>query len=259
MKLGAKDRAALYPVLATIGEDWAHSLIAQSLRRDSGAALTTGILALGSFGRSSDAKTLVDYSNRTATAQAAVQALGRVGGSAVVQRLGRGLESKNPVEKLHCAASLWRLGERDKARPVIEEIVTAASEEAQGFKNELADALLDLDDPETTSLVMGLIREMNASDKYTRLSLLRDRSEPEVLEVMRGTVEAHARGRQTADSWAVAYAIEALVRNAPDEALFDQLSVLMREEGVSPYVRVVAAAGMIAIEKAILPAAGEGA
>jgi HEAT repeat protein len=253
MKLGARDRSALYPVLKDIDADWSHALVKRSLAGDSGASLNEGILALGGFGRSGDAEALIEYSNKTATAQSAFQAMGHVGGAGVVQRLERGLKSKNPVERLHSAASLWRLGERETARPAIEEISTSADEAAKGFKTELAWALVDLDDSETNALVAGLIREMDPADKYNLLLQLRDRDQAEVVDLMRATVENHARGDRTAESYSVAYAIEALVRNAPDETLFEQLSALVRDDSVSAYVRLAAAAGVVTVEKTIVP------
>lgn len=258
MKLGAADRAALYMVLSESGEDWAHDLVARNLRRDSGTTRNDGIVALGAFGRSGDAKVLIDYSNDKTTAQAAVRALGHVGGKEAIERLVRGLKSKNQVEKLHCAASLWRLGERDKAREVIESLSASTDESDQGFKTELARALVDLEDPETAQVVLGLMASMEVSDQVFLVAEMRDRADPQVLDFLRQTVADHARGTQTYDSYIVSYAIEALALNAPDEALFDQLAELFRADDVGPYVRIVAAAGAVTVEKSILPPLAEG-
>jgi HEAT repeat protein len=256
MKLGAADRAALYVVLAESGEDWAHDLVARNLRRDSGTTRNDGIVALGAFGRSGDAKALIDYSNDKTTAQAAVRALGHIGGDEAVKRLIRGLKSKNQVEKLHCAASLWRLGEREHAREVIDALSASTDEGDLGFKTELARALIDLEDAETAAVLLGLMAPMDVSDQVYLVAEMRDRDDPQVLDFMRQTVTDRARSNQTYDSYIVTYAIEALVLNAPDEALFDQLTELFRAEDVGRYVRVVAAAGVVTIEKSILPQTG---
>jgi HEAT repeat protein len=229
-------RNEAYAALGEIGQPWATSLLLEGLDNELGEDRQQAITALGRTGDAEVARKIVRFHNTQGLVFATLEALGALGNPDSAPAAEAMVAHEEKTVRVYAAAALWRLGDAEKAVPVLEPLL---EDEDPMLRDLLAEQLAPIEAPQAREWLARLAAD---PDKQVRLSALRSlAAEPSAEDV---PVFLRATGDEDYEVATVALgALAMLGLPAENKA---QIEPLLDSD--NPYVALSAANALLTLE-----------
>ena len=240
-RLGSEDaavRGEAYTVLGELRQAWATRMLAEGLGQERGELRQPAVAALGRTGDPAMAAEIVPFVNTRGLVFASLEALGDLGnpdGASAVESMAANAE---PVVRAYAAAALWKLGRKDAAVAIVNELVHSSD---PTIRRVLADQLGSVDDPDAWGHLVALAADSNKEVRVEALRAIGERARPELDAALR-----EAAGDPEYEVSTIA--LTALGRIGDAESLS---AVAPRLEDENPYVALSAAQAVLSIQSRI--------
>lgn len=178
-------RDEVYELLGEIGEPWVVPLILDAFERERGEGRRTAIAALGRAGNAEVAKHLRPFLGTRGLVFVTAEALGNLGDRDSVKRIEALLREPDASLHAYVAAALWKLGDVEVARGVVERLM---QHKDPAVRRLLAEQLGTVDEPEAHEYVIRLSRDEDALVRRGAVGALAaraERGESELLPILR--------------------------------------------------------------------------
>jgi HEAT repeat protein len=239
----AERRNEAYAILGEIRESWSTGLLLEGLEKEFGEERLQAIVSLGRAGDASASPTIQRFINTQGLVFASIEALGRLGDPNAVKGLEGMAEHDEPLVRAYAGAALWKLGDAETARAVLDPLVT---HEDESVRRNVAEQLSELDDAAATSLLATLCKDSAAAVRSTAVRSLGARTSAEAAAALLGAI-----GDSSADVKILA--LNGLAGAGGADAI-PSLAPLLDDP--NPYVALSAAHGILAIHDRISAATG---
>jgi HEAT repeat protein len=230
-------RNEAYAILGALKQPWATEMLIKGLKNERGEDRQQAIIALGQTGDPEVAYEIVGFNNTQGLVFATLESLGNLGEKGTAAAVEEMTTHDESTVRVYAAVATWKLGNGEKALPVLEALAT---DEDPMIRRLVAEQLQGVADPAARAMLAGLAAD---ADKAVRLAALRSLADG----AGDGDVGLFLQAAQDAEYEVSTVALNVLsgLSVAPEGVA--TIEPLMESD--NPYVALSAAHAVLAIEE----------